>query len=358
MLEHERMGARLLRERGERPGKRSMTTKRTVLAAAAIVAAGLIALPATGEAAWWKFGRDKVERDADGGVAVAQAEESDRLARIENSLRNLTGQVEQLTFQLRQLEDQLKRAQEDTEFRFKDLETGQAGGGNKVAKAPSPNRPVRQAIASPPEEQPADQEPPAERLSDVPAPPAADDQAGEVVLGQPPESIGTLIIDAPPPPGGPDQPIDLSPAARGEDPGVAPDQTVSLTPTGDPAMDFKQAYDLTVRGEYDVAEAAFRQFLATYPNDPRAAEAQYWLGDSLFSRGKYGEAAAEFRIGYKKYPQSPKGAETLLKIGMTATATEDFTSACKIYSQLLKQYPQASNALRQRVKVEQASAGC
>jgi tol-pal system protein YbgF len=337
-----------------------MIMSRNVLAAAAIVVAGMAAVPATGEAAWWKFGRDKADRQADDrGVAVAQAEESDRLSRIENSLRNLTGQVEQLTFQLRQLQDQLKRAQEDTEFRFKDLESGQPGAGNKVAKAPSPDRPVRQAIASPPEEQPTGQEPPVERLSEVPAPPAAGDQTGEVVLGQPPESIGTLIIDQPPPPGGPDQPIDLSPAASAAaDPGQTPAQTASLTPTGDPATDFKQAYDLTVRGEYDGAEAAFRQFLVNYPSDPRAAEAQYWLGDSLFSRGKYGEAATEFRIGYKKYPQSPKGAETLLKIGMTATATEDFTSACKIYSQLLKQYPQASNALRQRVKVEQASAGC
>lgn len=333
-----------------------MKTNGIVVAAAAIVAAGLLALPAPGEAAWWKFGRDKAEAKdaATDGVAVAQ-DDSDRLTRIENTLRNLTGQVEQLTFQLRQLQEQMKRAQGDAN-------NGEAGAGNKTAKAPSADRPVRQAIASPTAEKPAPgQEPPAERLSDVPAP-TAGEQTGDVVLGEPPQSVGTLILDEPPPPGGPDQPIDLSPAARINEPApagpAAPGQTAALTPSGDPATDFKKAYDLTVRGDYEAAEAGFRQFLVNYPSDPRAAEAQYWLGDSLFSRGKYGEAATEFRIGYKKYPQSPKGAETLLKIGMTATATEDFASACKIYSQLLKQYPQASNALRQRVKVEQASAGC
>ena len=43
------------------------------------------------------------------------------------------------------------------------------------------------------------------------------------------------------------------------------------------------------------AETAFRQFLATYPGDQRAADAQYWLGESLFSRGMYRDAALEFR---------------------------------------------------------------
>jgi tol-pal system protein YbgF len=329
-----------------------MKTSGIVVAAAAIVAAGLLAVPAPGEAAWWKFGRDKAEtKDTGAGEVTVAQDDSDRLTRIENTLRNLTGQVEQLTFQLRQLQEQMKRAQGDAN-------TGEAGAGNKTAKAPSADRPVRQAIASPPEKPAPGQEPAAERLSDVPAPKAGE-QTGDVVLGEPPPSVGTLILDDPPPPGGPDQPIDLSPAARINEPApAAQGQTAALAPSGDPATDFKTAYDLTVRGDYEAAEAGFRQFLVNYPSDPRAAEAQYWLGDSLFSRGKYGEAATEFRIGYKKYPQSPKGAETLLKIGMTATATEDFTSACKIYSQLLKQYPQASNALRQRVKVEQASAGC
>ncbi len=32
--------------------------------------------------------------------------------------------------------------------------------------------------------------------------------------------------------------------------------------------------------------------------------------------------------------------------------------ACKMYALALKKYPQMSNALRQRVKTEQASAAC
>jgi tol-pal system protein YbgF len=336
-----------------------MIRTRTFLAGAVIAAVGLTAAP--GEAAqWWKFGRDKAQTEdaaPNGGISVAQSEGegSDRLSRLENSLRNLTGQVEQLTFQLRQLQEQLRRAQADNEFRLQDLESGKPGGGKKAAGAEPPRAEQPPSVASseePPAGPPASDEQPVEHLSE--GPPAAAGQGDDgVVLGEPPRSIGTLVLQDPP---SGNDPIDLS--TLGKEPPADPSQTASLRPTGDPATDFRTAYEYTVRGDYDLAEAGFRQFLANYPNDPRAGEAQYWIGDSLFSRGKYGEAAAEFRTAYKKYPQSTKGAETLLKIGMSATATEDFASACKIYTQLLKQYPQASNALRQRVKVEQASAGC
>jgi tol-pal system protein YbgF len=321
-----------------------MIKARNLVAGAAIVAVGMAGLPGSGEAAWWKFGRDQSRSAAGDGVEMAQAQPqtADRFNRIENTLRNLMGQVEELTFQVRQLQDQLKRAQEDNEFRFKNLEAGGGGAPRKAAGAAEAPPPAK-AETPLPEQQP-------ERISE--APPAE----GQT-LGEPPQSIGTLILDHPPPDGS--QPLDLSTLAQGgADAAPAPARQAALASTGDPATDFKAAYDLTVRGDYDLAEVGFRQFLTNYPGDPRAAEAQYWIGDSLFSRGRYGEAAAEFRDGYKKYPQSPKGAETLLKIGMSATATEDFASACKIYAQLLKQYPQASNALKQRVKVEQASAGC
>jgi len=288
-------------------------------------------------------------------IVRVQANEAYKVQQLEEQIRQLNGRIEEMSFQLLQMQETIRKAQEDNEFRFQDLEGGKGSAGKRAKAGAGSEEPAAAATAeepSPPAQ--AAEPPPAEKLSD--GPPLATGQAeGEgAVLGEPPKSIGTLIIDEPPASG---QPIDLSAIGKGEAP-AAPGQIASLQASGDPGTDFKAAYEQTVKGDYDLAEAGFRQFLANYPNDPRAAEAQYWIGDSLFSRGKYGEAAAEFRVAYKKYPQSTKGAETLLKIGMSATATEDFASACKIYAQLLKQYPQASNALRQRVKVEQASAGC
>ena len=127
---------------------------------------------------------------------------------------------------------------------------------------------------------------------------------------------------------------------------------------GDPRGQYEQAYNSILAGDYDRAEAGFRAFIAAHPEDEHAADAQYWLGESLFARGKYREAANEFLNGHKTYPKSAKAPDTLLKLGLSLAGLGERDAACSTYAQVLKQYPQASNALRQRIAVEQASASC
>jgi tol-pal system protein YbgF len=314
----------------------------------AVISAMLLAAPQPGEAAWWKFGRDKqAAEQSDDGVVQAQATPSDRMNRLENSLRSLTGQIEELTFQVRQLQEQLKRAQEDNEFRFRDLE----GGGQPRKQAATPPADGSSVAEAAPQVAPA-QEQPIERLSDGAGTAEA---TGGQTLGDPPRSLGTLSVDEPT--GLPsDQPLDLSAAAQGTAP--VRQQKVALAPSGDPRQDYEVAYSSIQSGDYGQAEAGFRQFLATYPGDRLAPDAQYWLGESYFARGQYREAADEFIAGYKAYPKSEKGPDTLLKLGLSLAGLGERDMACSTYTKVLKQYPQVSNAMRQRIKVEQASARC
>src|SRR5947207_3399938 len=133
-----------------------------------------------------------------------------------------------------------------------------------------------------------------------------------------------------------------TPAAKA----VAPKADV-MAALGDPRADYETAYNDILSGDYDRAENGFRVFLAAHPDDERAPDAQYWLGESLFSRGKYREAANEFLNGHKTYPKSPKAPDTLLKLGLSLAGLGERDAACSTYVQVLKQYPQASNALRQ-----------
>ena len=57
-----------------------------------------------------------------GAPAFAQdaADAVVRLGRVENQIRQLSGQIEQLQFENRQLKEQLRKFQEDVEFRFQD----------------------------------------------------------------------------------------------------------------------------------------------------------------------------------------------------------------------------------------------
>jgi tol-pal system protein YbgF len=347
-----------------------MQKAKSLLAGGAVIAFLIAGLPTTGEAAWWKFGsrsdkggQSELQPPGDvGGMAatnVAQSQDADRLSRIEAQIRALTGQIEELTHDLQQLQDQMKRAQEDNEFRFQDLESGKSGG-RKAAAAPPPPAAEQnaQAEAAPAVvDQPAAEAPAGDQIGNLAEAPPADAGGDGQALGAPPRPLGTLTLDGPPPAG--DGPIDLSSMARGGDNAQAGDATVAaLAPSGNPRADYEAAYGNILRGDYSLAEAGFRQFLATYPGDALSPDAQYWLGESYFARGKYREAANEFLSGYKSYPKSAKGPDILFKLGASLAGLGERDAACQTYAKVLKQYPQISNAMRQRVKTEQASASC
>lgn len=313
----------------------SSNVPKSLLAATAVLFLG--AAPSA-EAAWFNWGKSAAAVE-EAPVVLAQADDPDRFNRLEAQMRTLTGQIEELTFQLKTVQDQLKRLQEDSDFRFRELE-----GGTAAVSKPSAAQ-TAEANSLPAEQPPVEALPPA---------------GGDVALGEPPKALGTLTLDAPLPA---EPPLDLSSLATGADgsPAVPPDGDVavaSITPTGDPRADYDQAYKLINAGRYDLAEAGFRQFLATYPKSELAPDAQYWLGESLYNHGDYAAAAEEFKNGYTKYPKAKRAPDTLLKLGLSLAGLGFRDDACKMYAVALSKYPQMANGLRQRVKTEQASAAC
>jgi tol-pal system protein YbgF len=316
------------------------------------VGLALVSAPITVDAAWWKPGQAAKPQGPVVSAQLAQGTD-ERFNRIESQMRTLTGQVEELTHQLRQLQDLLQRMQEDTEFRFRDLEGGESTGMRGEGQAPMTEPESAGSAPAPVPTLPPPSQPDAigAITGDEPPPAAPPDLSGP---GAPPRPLGTLTLDAPL---SADQPIDLT---RPLPPGGLPagPDVAMVNPTGDPATDFDRAYGSVLSGDYDTAEAAFRQFLAAYPENERAADAQYWLGESLFVRARYRDAANEFLAGYKAYPKSSRAPDALLKLGLSLAGLGERDAACRTFDAVLKQYPSVSNALRQRVKFEQSSANC
>src|SRR5258707_15457643 len=103
---------------------------------------------------------------------------------------------------------------------------------------------------------------------------------------------------------------------------------------GDPGADYETDYNNNLSGDYERAENGFRVFLAAHPDDERAPDAQYWLGESLFSRGKYREAAVEFLNGHNAYPTSTKAPDTLLKLGLSLAGLGHPHAPCPPYAKV------------------------
>jgi tol-pal system protein YbgF len=132
----------------------------------------------------------------------------------------------------------------------------------------------------------------------------------------------------------------------------------ALPATDDPEELYRNSYQLILSGDYKAAEAGFREHIKRYPKDQRAADAHFWLGESLLGQDRYRDAAETFLNANKAYPKAKKAPDMLLKLGVSLSAMNQREVACGTYRSIGERYPQASRALKDRIKQEEALAGC
>lgn len=325
-------------------------------------------------------------------LAVAQSS-SDLLVRIdqlENQVRQLTGLVEQMQYRNQQLEALLKRVQEDTDYRFQEL--GRGGPRLPASALAMPPRPAPPPVAGTP---PAAQLPPAPastgRHSDAfdpsenPTAPGAPRALGSIYGNAPPRNDGGapgIMAEEALPGRQPGAPLDLAtmPAPAGSDPSLAPAgrplaggsnpplprgpipsggyAVATAPPTQSPRDSFDMGYGYMQRRDYALAAESFRDFLRRYPADRMAADAQYWLAESLYLRQSYRDAADAFLVVSKKYETSPKAPDALLRLGQSLAAISEKELACATFGEVVRKYPRVSPNVRQAVEREQKRVHC
>jgi len=274
-------------------------------------------------------------------VVVAQASDP-RVVALEEQIRSLNGTVEELNFQILQLQEQLRKTQEDNEFRFQELEKrSEAGGGPKQRVAAS--EPARSRDAG---DQPAAA---GGSVEDIIAgeTTAATPPAGASGPGEAPKSFGTITFDADGNSAGAD-----TPAPQGGE------VVAALPPSSSPEELYRNSYQFILSGDYATAESGFREHIERFPEDGRAADAHFWLGEALLGQKRYRDAAETFLAASKDYPKAKKAPDMLLKLGVSLVALNQREVACATFAEIGKRYAGASAALKERVKQEQATASC
>ncbi len=86
-------------------------------------------------------------------------------------------------------------------------------------------------------------------------------------------------------------------------------------PGGSDRDNYQAALELLKEQRYEPAEAAFKQFLVTFPKSELADNAQYWLAESYYVTQKFERALKEFEVVIKQYTTSRKLPDALLKMG-------------------------------------------
>ncbi|MEX3010402.1 tol-pal system protein YbgF [Hoeflea sp. TYP-13] len=253
-------------------------------------------------------------------IILAQAADPTfRLGQLEERIRVLNGRIEEMNFQMLQMQEQMRQMQEDNEFRFQELE-----GGNRTDASQRPAENRDQAVVDRPAGEQTEQSATSGTLGTI-----TFDQNGELVDGEL------------------QQPSDTQDQT----------QTASL-PNSGPEQLYQAAYGYVLSGDYPLAEAAFGNYISQYPEGTNISDAYYWLGEAQYSQGAYHEAAKTLLSAHKQYPNAAKAPEMLLKLGMSLAALDNRDTACATYREVLTRYPDSSDAVKNKVAVEQSRMSC
>ena len=230
----------------------------------------------------------------------------DRLQRIENDVRDLTGKVEQQSYDNQQLQMKLDALEQDARMRLDAIE-----------------KQLREA------------------------PPASVPQAGTVPQ-QPQSEFPVIVGDGtnPPPP---DVPVNPAVDVTGAETGAA---------ATDAAAVYEQGFGEIKRQEYDAAEKTFSAFMKQHPDHALAPNALYWLGETHYVRGQFDKAARVFAEAYQKFPNGPKGADNLLKLGMSLAGAGKKSDACIALGELKRKYPNGPAPVLTKGDQEMQTLGC
>ncbi|MEO5341384.1 MAG: tol-pal system protein YbgF [Magnetococcus sp. MYC-9] len=247
----------------------------------------------------------------------ALAEIQRRLAAQEAEMRTLRGNLEVVQHENRNLKEQVREkavAETDVEQPvFTQTPAGAAAPGPGAQPAPPSATPPAAPAAGKPVA-PATAPPPAAPPPAPPAPPAAAKPAAPA-------------------------PVAAKPGAVAQ-PGATPQQV------------YDAAFALLKSGQYAPAREGFEGFLAKFPGDTLADNAQYWIGELHSVQKQYREALVAFNQVLVRWPTSPKVPPSLLKIGFAFYELGDMANARATLNKLVNDYPDSSavSMARQRLQ--------
>jgi tol-pal system protein YbgF len=150
-----------------------------------------------------------------------------------------------------------------------------------------------------------------------------------------------------------------APAVPATDPAAAPGTT--QPPAGPPAgapggMSAQRMFDTAMSdyfsGAFDLAMIGFEGYIRTYPTAPNVAQAQYYVGESLFQQQKYQEAVTAYGRVIENYRNSSWEPEALYKQGQSFERLQDVARARQAYEAVVKRFPDSTAAVHARQRLQ------
>jgi tol-pal system protein YbgF len=128
--------------------------------------------------------------------------------------------------------------------------------------------------------------------------------------------------------------------------GVKPGPGAGTGPTtAQPTIDknqlFDQANQKLQQGQYAEARRLFRLFVQNFPQDDRADNALYFVGQSFLKEKDYEHAIAEFQRVIDTYPNGDMADDAYSEAGTAAAAEQECRAAAAYWGELVKKFPKS-----------------
>ena len=109
---------------------------------------------------------------------------------------------------------------------------------------------------------------------------------------------------------------------------------------------YSQAYADYARGNYDLAIQEYREYLQHYPSTDFSDNAQYWIGECLYSKQRFAEAVEAWDELFRAYPSSDKLPDGRLKKGIALERLGRRRDALAEYRMVVERYPNSEAGRR------------
>ena len=107
------------------------------------------------------------------------------------------------------------------------------------------------------------------------------------------------------------------------------------------------------RGSLTSAARAFEQFIADYPDDPRVADAHFFLADILAQQGEAEEALAAFQEIQQLFPAHERVPQALYRIALLHEELGDLDEARAVLDRIMNTYPDDPVSMLAREKLRE-----
>lgn len=137
---------------------------------------------------------------------------------------------------------------------------------------------------------------------------------------------------------------------------AAPVQPPSAPATPPGGMDAGRLFGMAMNdylgGDYQLAIPGFEAYLRTYATAPNAAQAQYYVGESLFQLTRYQEAITAYGRVIQTYPSSTWVAEAYYKQGVSFERLKEIDRARQAYEAVIRNFPDSNAALLAKQRLD------